>query len=72
MPMERLAEQASELLGLTREQIEPQFANLMMEKKIVIKEKDGERIVYSMAYYFAELNCARMLHDLNVSLGQDR
>ncbi|MCI9430531.1 MAG: ATP-dependent RecD-like DNA helicase [Lachnospiraceae bacterium] len=72
LPMERLAEQASELLGLTREQIEPQFANLMMEKKIVIKEKDGERIVYSMAYYFAELNCARMLHDLNVSLGQDR
>jgi len=71
LPKERLFRQSSELLGLTEEQIGPQFANLMMDKKIVIKEKEGEQIVYSMPYYYAELNCARMLHDLNISLGTD-
>ena len=37
----------------------------MMEKKIVIKEE----CVYAMTYYYAELNCAKMLHDLNISIG---
>ena len=44
--------------------------NLMMDKKLVIKEKDGQKAVYAMSYYYAELNCARMLHDLNVSMGE--
>lgn len=68
LPQEQLLEQASGVLGLTREQIEPHLTNLMMDKKVVIKEKDGQRIIYSMSYYYAELNCARMLNDLNVSL----
>lgn len=71
LPEALLLQRASELLGLTNEQIEPQLANLMMDKKLVIKEKNGAHIVYSMQYYYAELNCARMLHDLNVSLEQD-
>ncbi len=67
LPKDDLLAQASQILGLTAGQIEPQLANLMMDKKIVIKEKEGGQIVYSMPYYYAELNCARMLHDLNVS-----
>lgn len=71
LPRELLLSQAGELLGLMPEQIEPQLMNLMMDKKLVIKEKDSSQIVYSMPYYYAELNCARMLHDLNVSLEQN-
>lgn len=70
LPMELLLQRAAELLGLTVEQIEPQIMNLMMDKKLVIKEKDGQKAVYAMSYYYAELNCARMLHDLNVSMGE--
>ncbi len=68
LPKSCLFQQASEVLGLGEEQIEPQLANLMMDKKVVVKEKNGGQIVYAMSYYYAELNCARMLHDLNVSL----
>lgn len=70
LPMELLLQRTAELLGLTVEQIEPQIMNLMMDKKLVIKEKDGQKAVYAMSYYYAELNCARMLHDLNVSMGE--
>lgn len=52
----------SELLQVPREDIRPQADNLMMDKKLVIKE---ER-VYASNYYYAELNCARMLHELNI------
>lgn len=72
LPQQLLLERAAELLGLVPEQIEPQLMNLMMDKKLVIKEKGEMRIVYSASYYYAELNCARMLHDLNISLHTDR
>ena len=72
LPERLLLEQASEVLGLSEEQISPQLMNLMMDKKVVIKEKDGSRNVYSMPSYYAELNCARMLHDLNISLKESQ
>lgn len=67
LPEKLLLSRAGELLGLQEEILKPQLANLMMDKKITIKEKNGEHIIYSMPYYYAELNCARMLHDLDVS-----
>ena len=51
LPERLLLEQASEVLGLSEEQISPQLMNLMMDKKVVIKEKDGSRNVYSMPSY---------------------
>lgn len=68
LPEELLLERAAELLGLPAELLKSQLMNLTMDKKLVIKEKSGTQIVYSMAYYYAELNCARMLHDLNISV----
>lgn len=62
LPMEELLARASELLQVSREDIRPQADNLMMDKKLVIKQ---ER-VYVSNYYYAELNCARMLHELNI------
>lgn len=65
LPKSELLERSAVLLGLDKETLEPQLSNLMMEKKIVIKEE----CVYAMTYYYAELNCAKMLHDLNISIG---
>lgn len=68
LPAGNLIKRASELLGVQESGIEPQLANLAMDKKLVIKQKDDEKRVYALSYYYAELNCARMLHDLNVKL----
>lgn len=68
LPKELLLRRAAELLGLDEAVIEVQLVNLMMDKKLVIKEKEEKQIIYSMPYYYAELNCARMLHDLNITV----
>ena len=69
-----LLKKAGELLELEPSVMEPQLQNLAMDKKVVIKMPAGEeteRKVYAMTYYYAELNCAKMLHDLNVSVEED-
>ncbi len=69
LPESRLLERAGELLGLAPELLEAQLQNLAMDKKLVIKmpgEGETERKVYAANYYYAELNCAKMLHDLNI------
>ena len=63
-PMEPLLERAEKLLGVEKEYIRPQMENLMMDKKLVIK---GDQ-VFPTSYYYAELNCARMLYELNISM----
>ncbi|MDE7201180.1 MAG: ATP-dependent RecD-like DNA helicase [Lachnospiraceae bacterium] len=69
LPEELLLEKAAEMLGLIPEQIEPQITNLAIDKKLVIKEKELENdqkmiCIYGMSFYYAELNCARMLYEL--------
>ncbi len=68
LPENILLERAAQLLELVSEQISPQLANLMMDKKIVIKKSDSIMKVYASVNYYAELSCARMIHDLNVSM----
>ena len=64
LPMEVLLDRACLLLGVDKEYIRPQVDNLMMDKKIVIKPEG----VFTATYYYAELNCARMLADLDISM----
>ncbi len=74
LPEKLLLQRAGELLGLAPEQMAPQLQNLAMDKKLVIKMPSmvGEdRKVYAASYYYAELNCAKMLHDLNVSMKEE-
>ena len=68
LPADVLLGRTAMILGLEPEVIEPQLGNLAMDKKLVIKSKEDRRCVYASAYYYAELQCARMLHDLNVSV----
>ncbi len=67
LPMFLLLERASALLGVEQQYIRPQVENMMMDRKLVIK---GE-CVFASAYYYAELNCAKMLHELNISMMED-
>lgn len=71
LPADLLTERSAMLLGLHREAVEPQIDNLAMDKKLVIKMNGGEKRVYASSYYYAELKCARMLHDLNVSMDKE-
>ena len=70
LPQDVLLSRASTLLGLEGSVIEAQLANLAMDKKLVIKRPSNEETckIYAPAYYYAELSCARMLHDLGVSV----
>lgn len=70
LPESRLLERAGELLEIAPGLMEPQLQNLAMDKKLVIKMPgagENERKVYAANYYYAELNCAKMLHDLNIA-----
>ncbi len=71
LPKEILLEKAAAMLGLTQEQIAPQLENLAIDRKVVIKEKDATLCVYSNSAYYAELNCARMLFELQRAFGSD-
>ena len=73
LPQSILLDKAGELLGLEPAVIEPQLGNLAMDKKLVIKRSSDmeESKVYAASYYYAELNCAKMLHDLNISVAGD-
>lgn len=67
LPLDMLLERASLLLGVEPGNIRPQLDNLMMDKKLVVK---GEK-VFASAYYYAELNCARMLYELNLPMQEN-
>ncbi len=68
LPVDMLASRAHQLLNVPEEEIRIQLGNMMMDKKIVIKEN----CAFASSYYYAELNCARMLTGLDISLaGED-
>lgn len=69
LPEEELLDKAAGMLDLRPEQIAPQIMNLAIDKKLVIKEKElsgGQKLtcIYGLSFYYAELNCARMLYEL--------
>ena len=75
LPQSILLKKAGELLGLEPALMEPQLGNLAMDKKLVMKMPapgEEECRVYASTYYYAELNCARMLHDLNVRAEEEQ
>lgn len=66
--MDVLLRRAHILLDVEEEHIRSQLDNMMMDKKLVIK---GD-CVFAASYYYAELNCARMLMQLNIPMGRRR
>lgn len=66
LPKENLIYKAGELLGVPLESIDQYLTDLAVERKIVIKQEEQERI-YSASAYFTEMSIARMLCDLNIT-----
>ena len=67
LPIEQLLGRASLLLQVEQEDIRPQIDNMVMDRKLVVK---GDA-VYASGYYYAELSCARMLHELNIPMREN-
>lgn len=66
LPMRVLMRRSADLLQVPEEAIRAQIQNLHMDHKVVVKKTTDEPEVYAFSYYYAELNCARMLRELNV------
>lgn len=66
LPEKVLYQRTAELLLIDGEKIEHRIMDMVMDKQIVVKQEEEVRI-YSSYYYYAELNCAKMLLDLNIS-----
>jgi helicase, putative, RecD/TraA family len=66
MEKDTLLWKASELLGVSIEDMESYLSDLSMEKKVILKEYDKVLRVYPAHYYYMELQVARMLVDLHI------
>ena len=47
------------------------FTELVLEKKLILKEIDDNQAVFLSTFYYTELNIARMLLELNISTPED-
>lgn len=66
LPETDLLSQASELLRVETESIKKHLMDMQIDKRLVIRESEGVRVVYASQYYYMEMGVARMLHDLNI------
>lgn len=65
LPMNMLITKTAQMLIIEPDKIEKHIMDMMIDKRVIIKEIDDKKVVYSTNYYYSELNVARMLHDLN-------
>ena len=68
LPESELLSLTQELLNVGLESLEKQIMDLTVERKIIVREAEGIRRVYLSKYYYMEMNCARMLADLNLRI----
>lgn len=66
LPEEELYHRTADLLAIDSEKIQHHLMDMVLNKQIVIKKIEEQNCVYSSYYYYAELNCAKMLMDLNL------
>ena len=65
LPEKQLFEQTIDLIGASLDIPENYLMDLVIDRRIVVKEIDGENVIYLSHYYYMELETARLLHDLN-------
>ena len=71
LPERELVARAAELLQADEEAVRYALDGLLMERRVIARQMDGGRAVYSGAFYYMELNSARMLLDLSVDFGEN-
>ncbi len=71
LPESELVREATQLLLTEPETVSNALDKMTMNKEVIIQETAGERRLYASNVYYMEMNCARMLLDLNISFGAD-
>ncbi len=66
LPKAVLLKEVTDLLLLEPELLEGHLTQMMLDKRIVYKEEQNQKRVYASTFYYMEMNCARMLLDLNM------
>ena len=64
LPKEELFSRASGLLGVD-------LMDMVVDRKLILKETEDGAVVYPTRYYYLELNSARMLCELNILCPED-
>lgn len=67
LPEEELTRRSGQLLEVGEEQIEKQYMDLAIERKIIMKQGENQTQIYAASFYYMEANTATMLKQLNVS-----
>ncbi len=67
LPETELTPRAAKLLNVTAEQVEKQYMDLAIERKIILKQMEDQTQIYAASFYYMEANTATMLKRLNVS-----
>lgn len=67
LPEEELTRRTGQLLEVGEEQIEKQYMDLAIERKIIMKQDENQTQIYAASFYYMEANAATMLKQLNVS-----
>ncbi|MBQ0059759.1 MAG: ATP-dependent RecD-like DNA helicase [Lachnospiraceae bacterium] len=71
LPEDRLKMLSCDVLGVENEAVEKALSELNISHKIVLREMDEQRLVYTTYYYYLEMKCARRLLDLSQTLNSD-
>lgn len=71
LPKEQLFYRCSQLLGVDISYMEKHLMDMVLDRKLVLKERGNEIVVYPSRYYYLELNTARMLCELNILCPED-
>ena len=71
LPKDQLFARCTKLLGVDESYMEKHLMDMLLDRKLVMQEKKGEKIIYPSQYYYLELNTARMLCELNICCPED-
>lgn len=71
LPKEELFSRASGLLGVDSSYMEKHLMDMVVDRKLILKETEDGAVVYPTQYYYLELNSARMLCELNILCPED-
>lgn len=71
LPKEELFSRASGLLGVDSSYMEKHLMDMIVDRKLILKETEDGAVVYPTRYYYLELNSARMLCELNILCPED-
>ena len=71
LPKNQLFARCAKLLGVDESYMEKHLMDMLLDRKLVMQEKKGEKIIYPSQYYYLELNTARMLCELNICCPED-